>query len=233
MNADVRREVERLKITRICHFTLYRNLKDIATGKGLLSRNQLNEADLKATAQDLARRDGHLDHISCSVEYPNAWYYRDKAEKEKNFRLWVVVTIDPKHLAEDRTRFCHRNAAADQGAYIRGGIEGFGGMYDSSVEGAGGRTFTRTPKWLFQCPTDNQAEVLVADFIPIEDVKTVALRTDDQAELVYAGLKQIGGAPERFTFTVVPEFFQPYRLRDAIESGVRPQERVWTPHDDR
>lgn len=229
MNADVLAEVERLKITRICHFTPYRNLVHIATGVGLLSSELLDDTERKAfTPQDLARWDGHPNHISCSVEYPNAWYYNTKAGNDQVFRTWVVVTIDPTHLAADGTRFCHRNAAAEHGAYIRDDVDGFRGMYDSPVQGAGGFTFTRTEAHFPQCPTDNQAEVLIPRFIPIEDVKTIALRSEDEAAFVYAGLEQIGGAPERFTFTVAPAFFDRYALRDAIRSGVRPQERVWT-----
>lgn len=230
MNVKVLAEVERLRITRICHLTPLRNLVHIATGAGLLSSTALTEAERKAfTQQDLERWDGHPDHISCSIEYPNAWYYQQKAGNDAIFRTWVVTTIDPKHLAQDGTRFSHRNASARGGAYIRDSIEGFCGMYESSVEGAGGRIYTRTPTHLQQCPTDNQAEVLVPRFIPIQDVKTIVLPTEEQAASVYVGLEQIGGDPKRFVFTVAPELFQPWALSNAISSGVRPQERVWSP----
>jgi hypothetical protein len=78
-------------------------------------------------------------------------------------------------------------------------------------------------------PADNQAEVLVSRFIPIEDVQTIAVASDELAANVYVGLEQIGGEPDRFTFVVVPEFFQPSGLSNAISRGVRPQERVWSP----
>lgn len=230
MNAEVRAEVERLGVTRICHLTPLRNLVHIATGAGVLSNAALTDAEKKAfTPQDFARWDGHPDHISCSIEYPNAWYYKQKAGNDEMFRTWVVMTIDAKHLAQDATRFCHRNASAKGGAYIQDSIEGLRAMYESLVEGAGGRTYTRTATHLRQCPTDNQAEVLVPRFIPIEDVQTIALASDEQAAHVYVGLEQIGGEPDRFTFTVVPEFFHSWRLSNAISRGVRPQERVWSP----
>jgi hypothetical protein len=230
VNAEVLAEVERLGITRVCHFTPYRNLVHIATGAGLFSSAALTEAERTAfTPQDLERWDGHPDHISCSIEYPNAWYYQQKAGNDRIFRTWVVVTIDPKHLAQDETLYCHRNASAARGAFIRDGIEGFRGMYESPVQGAGGKTYGRTATHLGQCPTDNQAEVLLARFVPIEDVITIALPSEEQAAFVYVGLEQIGGKPDRFTFTIVPEFFQPWVLKTAISGGVRPQERVWTP----
>lgn len=230
MNSDILAELERLGITRICHLTPLRNLVHIATGQGLLSNAALTNVEKKAfTPQDLARWDGHPDHISCSIEYPNAWYYRQKAGDDEIFRTWVVMTIEPEHLAQGATRFCHRNASARGGAYIRDGIEGLRAMYESPVEGAGGRTYTRTPTHLRECPTDNQAEVLVPRFIPIEDVKTIALPNEEQAASVYVALEQIGGDPDRFTLTVVPELFQPWVLSDAISRGIRPQERLWSP----
>src|SRR4051794_38345257 len=109
VNAAVLAETQRLGITRVCHFTPYRNLVHIATGGGLLSSAALSGAERRAfTQQDLARWDGHPDHISCSIEYPNAWYYHQKAGNDEVFRTWVVMTMDPKHLGEDGTRFCHR-----------------------------------------------------------------------------------------------------------------------------
>jgi hypothetical protein len=230
MNEEVLDEIERLQVTRICHFTPLRNLVHIATGAGLLSTRALIEAERKAfTAQDISRWDGHPDHISCSIEYPNAWYYRQKIGNDQIFRTWVVVTIVPQHLANDATRFCHRNASAAHGAYIRDGIEGFRGLYENQVEGSGGNIYRRTETHIRQCPTDNQAEALVPRFIPIEDVVTIALPTPAQAAFVYAGLEQIGGSPERFTFAVVPEFFEPHALKSAISGGVRPSEEIWAP----
>jgi hypothetical protein len=69
----------------------------------------------------------------------------------------------------------------------------------------------------------------VLRFIPIEDVKTIVLPTEEQAASVYVGLEQIGGDPSRFVFTVAPELFQAGLLSHAISSGIRPEERVWSP----
>jgi hypothetical protein len=202
----------------------------IATGDGLLSTQALEEAERSVfTPQDLARWDKHPDHISCSVEYPNAWYYRQKAASDPLFRTWVVLTVDPRHIWRGAARFCHRNAAAAGGAFIRDGVDGFVGLYESPLEGSGGMMFTRTATHLSACPTDNQAEVLIERFIPIGDIQAVAVQSEDHAAHVYAGLDQIGGAPEAFTFTVAPELFDPYALARAIRMGRRPPEVVWTP----
>lgn len=230
MIEGVKAEAERLGVTRLCHFTPFRNLVHIATGDGLLSSQALTSAEKAAfTAQDVARWDGHPDHICCSVEYPNAWYYRQKAGNDQLFKSWVVLTLDPRHLWQDETRFCHRNASAAHGAYIRDGIDGFVGLYASPVEGAGGMEYSRSSSHLRACPTDNQAEVLVRRFIPLADVQTLAVATSDQAAQVYVGLELIGAEPDRFTFTVVPEFFDAYALKNAISGGTRPPGLVWIP----
>lgn len=230
MNLEVQAEVERLGITRICHLTPVKNLVHITTGAGLLSSAALEDAERQAfTQQDLDRWDGHPDHISCSIEYPNAWYYEQKAGNDEIFRTWAVVTVDPKHLAHDATRFCHRNASAARGAHIRDGLRGLRGMYDTPVEGAGGRMYTRSSRHLAPCPTDNQAEVLVPRFVPIDDVRSIAVPSEEQAAMVYVGLEQINGEPDRFTFIIAPTLFRPWSLSAAISGGTRPEERVWTP----
>ena len=57
-----------------------RNLVHIATSDaGVLSTAVLSTAERQAfNQQDLDRRDGHPEHISCSIEYPNAYYLRAK-----------------------------------------------------------------------------------------------------------------------------------------------------------
>lgn len=230
MSLEIRAQAERRGITRLCHLTPLRNLVHIATGAGLLSTQALHDAERSVfTQQDLDRWDQHPDHLSCSIEYPNAWYQRQRADGDHVFRTWVVLMIGSHHLWRTETLFSHRNAAAAHGAYIRAGLEGFVGLYAGPIVGSGGRVFARRQTHILACPTDNQAEVLVHRAIPIEDVQSVAVRTDDHAALVYAGLEQIGGLPDRFTFIVAPQLFDPYTLATSISTGRRPPERVWTP----
>jgi hypothetical protein len=232
--AEIRREAVGRGITRLCHFTPYRNLVHIVTGTGLHSTEALSNEERRAfNQQDVQRLDRHPDHISCAIEYPNAWYFRQKRWDARGdaalFRTWVVVSIDPHYLWDERTRFCHRNAAARDGAFIRDGLEGFLGLYAESVLGSGNRTYTRQRTRISASPTDDQAEVLVWRYVPLSDVQTIAAQDEDQARLVYAGLRQIGGEPERFPFTVVPEFFQPSVLSAMIARGERPHEPEWDP----
>lgn len=234
MNLEIKTEAEALGISRVCHFTPLRNLVHIATGGGLLSTAALKSQERKAfNQQDLQRLDQHPDHISCSIEFPNAWYYRRKSSERGGeaalFRTWVVLLLPPELLWADGTLFCHRNAAAGGGAHICSGIDCFRGLYADAVEGSGGRTYRRRAARIPACPTDDQAEVLVHRQIPLDAVRAIALQDEDQARVVFAGLRQIGGEPERFPFVLAPGFFEPSALSAMIARGERPDEQPWDP----
>jgi hypothetical protein len=80
MNAAIKKKVRQRGVTRLCHFTPSRNLIHIASGvTGILATKKLEAEERKLyTPTDLLRFDGHAGFISCSLEYPNAWYF-DKA----------------------------------------------------------------------------------------------------------------------------------------------------------
>lgn len=66
-------------VTRLCHLTPFVNLLQIAQGSSLRSVTELSQDHRAAfDQQDLERLDGHPDHISCSVQYPNVWYLRSR-----------------------------------------------------------------------------------------------------------------------------------------------------------
>lgn len=210
MNADIREEVMQRGITRLCHFTPSRNLAYIINGDvGILATQRLQEDERSLyNPTDLQRHDGHSDHICCSIEYPNAWYFDHAKSRELLFRDWVVLLIDPRYLWEEGTRFCPRNASAGFGRQVGPGIEAFCEMFSGSVPGAYGRTFTRGESHLECSPTDDQAEVLVPDRIAIEHIKGVAVSSDTQArnELVRFRLSglDLGSIP----LMVAPIFYQ-------------------------
>ncbi|MDE2695312.1 MAG: DarT ssDNA thymidine ADP-ribosyltransferase family protein [Chloroflexota bacterium] len=231
MIAEIKRAARRRGITRLCHLTPFRNLVHIASGDGLLSTKQLDDHD-RATfnKQDLERLDGHPDYISCSIEYPNAWYGRqrrgDTARAASLFPDWVCLTFEPKHLWVDTTLFCPRNAAAEGGRLIRGGVEAFESLYEASVQGSGNRFFTRNalPS---ACPTDEQAEVLVRRHVPLNDIQHVIVLDEAQARRTFLGLRQLGLSDDLFRFRICPGVFDPYRLSRLLRSGTRPAEVDW------
>ena len=231
LNAAIRNASCQRGISRLCHLTPFRNLVHIANGDGLLSTKQLDDRDRGTfNKQDLERLDGHPDHISCSIEYPNAWYGRqrrsDTAGAASLFPDWVCLTIEPKHLWADATLFCPRNAAAEGGRLIRGGVEAFESLYEPRVQGARNRIFTRggLPS---ACPTDQQAEVLVYRHIPLEDIQHVVVSDEAQARRIFVGLSQLGLTEDLLRFRLCPEVFDPNRLSGLLRSGARPAEVDW------
>jgi len=227
MNEAIRVRTMARSITRLCHFTPARNLVHIATQEqGVLATQHLRD-DEKAVLNptDLERLDGFPDHVCCSIQYPNAWYFQKAREKERLFRDWVVLLIAARYLWLSGTKFCPRNAAANQGQKVRDGIEAFEALFAPSVEGAYGKTFLRSashPPWL---PTDDQAEVLVPDRIQREDILGIVVRDESQARREIARLKQLDATVPRLL--IAPLFFSARQLSDSLRKGDLPAEREY------
>ena len=222
--SSIQRMVARRGITRLCHFTPSRNLAHIAEDpSGILAAKHLEE-DEKAVFNptDLQRLDGFPDHVCCSIQYPNAWYFRRARRQERLFRDWVVLLIDAQYLWRDGTKFCPRNAAAEYGSLISEGAEAFETLFAETVEGAQGQTFTRYPHQPAFMPTDEQAEVLVPDQIQRRDVLGIAVRDEGQAKREVARLSLIGRSPP--PIVIVPQYYDPSMLSGLLRSGRLPVE---------
>ncbi len=218
----IRSEAEGRGITRLCHFTPSRNLAHIASDpRGLLASHHL-KADEKTVFNptDVERLDGYTGHLCCSIQYPNAWYFRTARKKEMLFPDWVVVFIKSHYLWRTGTKFCPRNAAAGYGRSVDEGSAAFRGLFAQSVEG--NRTYLRGPHHPAFLPTDEQAEVLVPDVIRHDDVIGVAVRDQAQVKQEALRLKISGGKVPRFF--VVPEFYSPSWLSSLLRTGRTPAE---------
>lgn len=224
MIATIRDRTRERGITRLCHFTPSRNLGHIATDRtGVLSARRL-EADERRVFNptDWQRLDGFTDHICCSIQYPNAWYFRKARQAERLFRDWVVLLIDPRYLWSSGTKFCARNAAAKGGEYVAEGVTAFESLFAGEVRGAKGNTYRRSsahPPWL---PTDEQAEVLIPDLVDRSNLMGVAVADEGQGRLEVARLEQLG--VEAFPIYVAREFFDPYTLSTNLRAGEMPEE---------
>jgi hypothetical protein len=233
VNADVRRVALDREVSRICHLTPSRNLVHIATGgDGLLSTLALQTAERREFhQQDLERLDGYPDYISCSIEYPNAWYLRSRRRsilgEDRLFSDWVVLTIEPTYLWQDETLFCPRNAAAQGGRLVQAGVAAFEGLFAERVRGAYDRDYVRTPLRPRACPTDEQAEVLVHRRIAFRDVLSMVTYDEAQARREYVRLTQLQVPAEQLNLAICPEFFEPYALKGLLQRGERPVEREW------
>lgn len=229
MTELIREKVTMRQITRLCHFTPSRNLLHIASDpNGILSTVRLR-TDEKAVfnATDIVRYDGFPDHVCCSIQYPNAWYFRTARNNENLFADWVVLFIKPDHLWAPGTKFSERNASANRGAGVAEGGDAFDSLFRSEVPGAYGRVFNRTsnhPSWL---PTDEQAEVLIPDRVAREDILGVAVADESQAKREISRLKLMRAViPPIF---VAPDFFRPDRLSTQLRRGTVPHETLFHP----
>ncbi|MBV6624515.1 MAG: DUF4433 domain-containing protein [Rivularia sp. (in: Bacteria)] len=225
MISNIKKEVERRGITRLCHFTPSRNLVHIMTGeRGILATKNLKEDERSVfTPTDIHRFDRHECHICCSIEYPNAWYFDKAKSRDDLFKDWVVIFINPKYLWFPGTRFSAINAASNH-AMIVEGEQGFFNMFVSSTTKA-----TRSLTHLDCCPTDNQAEVLISNDIGLSDILAIVVPTETQAKKEAARLDILGIPHSKYKFVIISEIFDKYKLKKLISSGKRPKETLWTP----
>ncbi len=223
--ASIRSEVEQRGITRLCHFTPSRNLSEIADDRrGILASQSLqNDERAVFNPTDLTRLDGYRDHVCCSIQYPNAWYFKKARKQEKLFLDWVVILIRAHYLWRTGTKFCPRNAAAEHGRLIREGTEAFDTLFEDTVAGAEEQMFTRSQRHPAFLPTDEQAEVLIPDQIQWQDVMGIAVHDVGQAKREVARLRQVGKSPPRIV--IVPQFYDPYALSNQLRSGKPPVEQ--------
>lgn len=221
--ALIESEAQRRGITRLCHFTPSRNLAHVGSDpRGLLASRHLRDDERRVfNPTDFERLDGYPQHICCSVQYPNAWYFRTARGKDPVFRDWVVIFIKSNHLWRRGTKFCPRNAAGNSGAAVQEGEAAFEALFASSV--VGNRAHLRGARHPDFLPTDEQAEVLIPDVVAREDIIGIAVRDRNQAMREVARLKILGLALP--TMVVVPEFYSPGRLSKLLRAGLTPAER--------
>lgn len=218
----IRAEATRRGIMRLCHFTPSRNLGHIAADKeGVLASCHLKENEKSIlNPTDVRRLDGYLDHVSCSVQYPNAWYFRTARSREPLFLDWVVLFITPDYLWREGTKFSPRNAATEGGGLVREGYEAFLALFAKSVG-----KYARSPYHPDFLPTDEQAEVLIPDRVRREDILAVAVCDEAQARREDSRLGFLGLKP--VPFVIVDEFYDPRRLSKLLRSGRMPRELMY------
>lgn len=228
MNKRIEVDARRRRISRLCHFTPSRNLPHILDLGAILPTQRLKN-DIRAifNPTDLHRLDGFEDHVCCSIQYPNGWYFSQKRAEENVFLDWVVLLIDPTPLWMEGTRFCRRNAAARGGSLVMPGNAGYQELFADRVAGARGRTYERGRDHLGNCPTDNQAEVLVPDGIPWDRVHGIAFRNETQAQRDLARLSLLGFSVGERRTVVAPDMYNKGRLSAAISRGRPIEETQW------
>lgn len=216
---------ERLKsreVSRLCHFTKLQNLTHIlATEDGIIASGSIQQ-DTK-NVNDIARYDGELDYVCCTIEYPNSWFLNSaiRSDIDKVFKDWVVLCIDLDVLLVRRAKFCECNASKAHGQFIQNDFENIDQIFADRVSSF---QWPRTPKMLLCCPTNGQAEVLVKDNIPRRFITRIIVGNFDVAERVYAMQKIFG-------ISKIPIYIAPDVLSTSwsgmIKQGNRPQEQQY------
>lgn len=215
----IRADVIRRSITRLCHFSPSRNLAHILSGRdGIISAERLRDDDLAVyNPTDTDRWDGRSDHVCCSIQYPNAWYFSKARLKEMLFSDWVVLLIDAKYLWKHGTKFSAQNAATGGGSLIVDGFEGFARLFEENVD-----RYYRGPRHPSFLPTDEQAEVLIPGLVSIKDIIGICVKDRDQATREIASLRLQGLEIPRIR--IVGEFFNASVLSSMLRSGRIPNE---------
>lgn len=208
-------------ITRLCHFTKIKSFVHILSSPdGILATNFI-KTDVKEQ-NDLDRRDGNLDYVCCSIEYPNSWYWEKVKSRDGDavFRDWIILCIDLEIVKHKKIKFCPCNAAFGNGSYIEENISVFDELFNS-VLSLSGRSRTRTAKMLTCCPTDDQAEVLVYSNIPLRYIKGIVVGSESVADNVNAILKTCNKELDIF---IAPDVCNT-NWSSFVRNGMRPTEK--------
>lgn len=214
---EIYEEIRKRNITRLCHFVHTNVLLHILNNnEGVKAVDFINQDVL--IQNDKLRLDGKTEYINCSVQYPNWWYLRRVKDNNPIFSDWAILFIDPIVATIETTQFCKVNAATRYGAYIYKGVEAFREMFSANV----GRQ-NRTIDMLQNAPTDDQAEVLVYESIPVSMIKGIVFENEKIARQKIVEWK-VMGFPKIDVF-ISPELFDVStsgKIRSGVEPVVRP-----------
>lgn len=214
-NKEYKQFIEERGITRLCHFTKIKNLPYIlgkydGIDNGILATEYID--DRVCEVNDQHRLDGRRDYVCTSIEYPNLkfFYVSQKNSKDSNFRDWVVLLINPEIIG-NTALFSKYNAALERGKYIKKGISSFRELFDN---------FDVRPMLLpDNITTNDQAEVLISQKIPVEAIYGVVFKDKSVADAEKIRLKLCGVNTENLKFYICEEMFAGRDTRKKLETG--------------
>lgn len=191
MTSMLKEIIQQNGITRLCHFTKTKSFVHIMSSEvGIRANKFFDDEEELLNKNDEFRFDGREEYICCSIEYPNSWFLNKLIERDKDrfFREWVILFINPNLILNETTYFCPVNAATQKGELIEKGLTAFCKLFAPSIQTS---RFPRSPKMLPCCPTDGQAEVLIYKNIRRSDIIGIAVPNEDQAKAEKARIKLI------------------------------------------
>ena len=184
-------EIEKREIEYLIHFTPTINLLSIFEQGKLFSRKRLEQLDIDQTDifdyvefTDKIRFDDK-NYINLSIQHPNSFLFNRFREKtaDKSHIYWCVLRIDKKYIYHQSTLFSITNAANSHNKKkirVTGDINKFQMMFVDTLQivtSYDSKTIQRgnlKPKY----PTDEQAEVLVMNEIPISDILQICFKDE-------------------------------------------------------
>ncbi|AIQ70272.1 DarT ssDNA thymidine ADP-ribosyltransferase family protein [Paenibacillus graminis] len=181
MTTSFQKLIQEKGITRLCHFTKSKSFLHIMSNEIGIRANKFfdNEEEL-LNKNDEFRFDGREDFVCCSIEYPNSWFLKKLIERDKDkfFREWVILLINPNLILDETTHFCQVNAATQSGALIEKDEAGFSKLF---ARNSPYYKYPRNSRMLSCCPTDGQAEVLIYKNVRRSDIIGVVVPNEKQA----------------------------------------------------
>ncbi len=162
----IKEYIESRGIDKLIHFTQYKNIESILK-HGLMTRSNLDNLSMKYYFNDRMRLDNRENSISLSISYPNhimLWKYsRDEH--------YVILALEPSILWEYDCLFCGFNAATQTinktPIDTLRGLDALKYMFETDKEE---EEFRKSERIRSCDPTQEQAEVLVLDDIPIDRI---------------------------------------------------------------
>ncbi|SEQ04719.1 DarT ssDNA thymidine ADP-ribosyltransferase family protein [Flavobacterium urocaniciphilum] len=182
-------EITKRGIEYLIHFTPSINLLSIFEQGKILSRALLEQFDIYQTDifdyiefTDDFRFDDK-NYINLSIQHPNSFLFSRFQQKtsEHNHITWCVLKINPKYIYEKNTLFSVTNAANShnkRNVGVTGDFEKFKKLFDNSINvvtSYNSRVITRN-NISDKYPTDEQAEVLVKNEIPLSEIIQVCFK---------------------------------------------------------
>lgn len=195
------KEITDRGIQQLIHFTPTINLLSIFELGKLLSRSMLEKFDVEQTDifdyvefTDAVRYDDK-HYINLSVQHPNSFLFNRFRQKtaEHLHITWCVLKIAPKFIYKIDTLFSVTNAANSHNKSVvgvTGDIEKFRMLFSPSVRvvtSYASREVQRINLNL-KYPTDEQAEILVRDEIPLSDIFNICFKDENELASVKAAL---------------------------------------------
>ncbi|WP_313600155.1 DarT ssDNA thymidine ADP-ribosyltransferase family protein [Epilithonimonas vandammei] len=198
---EFEQEISQRGIQHLIHFTPTINLLSIFEQGKILSRDLLERFVVDQTdifdyvefTDEMRFDDKH--YINLSIQHPNSFLFNRFQQKtaDQSHINWCVLKIDSKYIYEVNTLFSITNAANSHNKRtvgVTGDILKFKKMFSDPIQvvtSYGSRNVARNglPS---KYPTDEQAEVLVKNEIPVSAILQICFRTQIEMARAKAAL---------------------------------------------